>query len=173
VKPEIVPYDAAWPSRYEEEAARLAEVLDGVAERIDHIGSTSVPGLGAKDVIDIQVSVPSFQPDTAFREPLERLGYVYRPDPDAGHRFFYRSDESGRRLVHVHVCELGSEWERRHLAFRDRLREEPELRRDYEDLKRRLAPLFESSVDYAEAKSDFIRAAEREPKGRGRGRRRP
>ena len=167
MKPEIVPYDAAWPSRYEEEAARLAEALDGVAERIDHIGSTSVPGLGAKDVIDIQVSVPAFEPESLYREPLERLGYVHRKDSVPAHRFFYRSDESGRRLVHVHVCELGSEWERRHLAFRDRLRQEPELRRDYEDLKRRLAPLFEDSVDYAEAKSDFIRAAERDRTARG------
>jgi GrpB-like predicted nucleotidyltransferase (UPF0157 family) len=159
---EIVPYDPAWPGRFAEEAARIAAALDGVAVRIDHIGSTSVPGLGAKDIVDVQVSVRSFEPVAAYGEPLERLGYVYRPDPQADHRFFYRCDAAGRRLVNLHVCEVGSYWERRHLAFRDRLRSEPALRARYEELKRRLAPLFTDSNDYAEAKTDFIRAAQGE-----------
>jgi len=131
-----------------------------VAQRIEHIGSTSVPGLGAKDIVDIQLAVASFEPQVAYQGPLERLGYFRRPDPEPAHRFFWLADASGRRLVNLHVCESGSEWERRHLAFRDRLRADPGLRRDYERLKRRLAPLFTDVNEYAGAKGGFIAAAQ-------------
>jgi len=110
---------------------------------------------------DIQLSVRSFEPQTAYQEALERLGYNHRPDPEPAHRFFGLLDASGRRVVNLHVCEAGSEWERRHLAFRDRLRADPELRRAYAQLKRRLAPLYTDINEYADAKGEFIKAAQR------------
>lgn len=155
---EIVPYDVTWPQRFALEAARLREALGDVAVRIEHVGSTSVPGLAAKDVIDIQLSVAGFAPEARFREPLEGLGYVHREDPEEpAHRFFGLSDAAGRRLVNIHVCESGGEWERRHLTFRDLLRTRPDVAVEYERLKRDLAPRYEVVDDYADAKGDFIR----------------
>jgi GrpB-like predicted nucleotidyltransferase (UPF0157 family) len=157
---EIVPYDPAWAARYAAEEARLREALGPQARRIEHVGSTSVPGLAAKDIVDIQLSVSSFEPQAAYQEPLERLGYYHRPDPEPAHRFFGLVDGSGRRLFNLHVCESGSEWERRHQAFRDRLRADPDLCREYERLKRHLAPFYTDVNEYAAAKSEFIRAVQ-------------
>ncbi|MFN2589574.1 MAG: GrpB family protein [Actinomycetota bacterium] len=118
----IVPYDPAWPERFEAEARRIRTALGAVAKRIDHIGSTAVRGLAGKPVIDIQVSVASLQPVDDYRIPLERLGYEYRHDPDTPeHEYFFR-DVNGVRAYQSHVCSAGSRWERAHLAFRDHLR---------------------------------------------------
>jgi GrpB-like predicted nucleotidyltransferase (UPF0157 family) len=159
----VVAYDPAWPARYRAEEVRLRGALGPAALRIEHVGSTSVPGLGAKDIVDIQVSVRSFEPQAAYQDVLERLGYYHRPDPEAAHRFFGLLDASGRRIVNLHVCEAGSEWERRHLAFRDRLRADRQLCREYERLKRRLAPLHTDANEYAAAKGEFIEAAQGPP----------
>jgi GrpB-like predicted nucleotidyltransferase (UPF0157 family) len=76
----IAPYDPAWPGLFAELGHRLRGALGDVALRIDHIGSTSVPGLAAKPIIDVQVSAASFEPLAAFGEPLESLGFVFRGD---------------------------------------------------------------------------------------------
>jgi GrpB-like predicted nucleotidyltransferase (UPF0157 family) len=78
----IVPYDPAWPDRFRALAIPLRDALGSTALRIDHIGSTSVPGLAAKPIVDIQISVAAFEPFDAIRMPLEGLGYVYRADND-------------------------------------------------------------------------------------------
>lgn len=157
---EIADYDPAWPERFEAEAARIRRALRGVAVRIEHVGSTAVPGLAAKPTIDIQISVHSFAPEEAFRAPLERLGYVFYPDDVPDHRFF-RPPDGRPRSSHVHVCEAGSAWERGHLAFRDYLRGHPDVAAEYEALKRRIAELFpHDSQGYAEAKDPFIRPIE-------------
>ncbi len=77
---EIAEYDALWPRLFEERGERLRQALGDAALRIDHIGSTSIPGLAAKPVLDIQISVAAFEPLAVFREPLEALGYVFRAD---------------------------------------------------------------------------------------------
>jgi GrpB-like predicted nucleotidyltransferase (UPF0157 family) len=158
----LVDWDPGWPARYEREATRIREALGQTAVRVEHVGSTAVPGLAAKPVIDIQISVPSFEPFEAYATRLAALGYEGRPDAsEPGHRFFLlvRGEE---RVAHVHVCEAGGEWERRHLAFRDALRADPDLRTRYEAEKRRLAALYpEDSLAYAEAKTPWIRAEER------------
>ena len=158
---EIVDYDPAWPEGYQREAERVRAALGSAAAAIEHVGSTSVAGLAAKDVLDIQVSVSSFEPMSAYRGPLESLGYEYRTDTEPEHRFFRLADGSGRRLAHVHVCEAGSRWERRHLAFRDLLRADPEAAAEYEREKLRLAPQFDNSIEYAAAKTEVIRRLER------------
>ncbi len=157
---EVVDYDPEWPARFEDEAERLRAALGDVAARIEHVGSTSVPGLAAKPVIDIQLSVASLEPMGPYQEPLQRLKYEWLPDPDtADHRIFVFPRGGGTRQVNLHVCEVGSEWERRHLAFRERLRGERAVREQYADLKRGLALEYGNDVEsYADAKGDFIRS---------------
>lgn len=153
----IAVYDPEWPRRFAREAARLGAALGATVVRLEHFGSTSVPGLAAKDIIDIQLSVAAFAPEAAYRAPLERLGYEYRPDDEPEHRLFRLESPAGQRLVHLHLCEAGSDWERRHLRFRDRLRADPTLAAAYERLKRTLAPQFNDGNAYADAKGPFIR----------------
>ena len=156
----VVDYDPAWPERYEAEASRLREALGPAAVRIEHVGSTSVPGLAAKAVIDIQLSVQSFEPADRYAEPLRRLGYEQFPDPATPeHRIFVLPKGGGPREINLHVCEAGSDWERRHPAFRDRLRADNAARDEYAALKRELALKHGNDVEsYADAKGDFIRA---------------
>ncbi|MBV8162281.1 MAG: 16S rRNA processing protein RimM [Acidimicrobiia bacterium] len=156
----VVDYDPSWPGRFDTEAARLRDALGTAALRIEHVGSTSVPGLAAKPVIDIQLSVTRFEPEELYADPLRRLGYVKVPDPSTpDHRIFVLPDGGRPREVNLHVCEAGSDWERRHVAFRDRLRSDPSARAEYADLKRELALAHGNDVEsYADAKGAFIRA---------------
>ena len=86
---EIVLYDPAWPEQFAELGRELRAGLGDIALRIDHVGSTAVPGLAAKPIIDVQVSVAAFEPLAAFKQPLERLGYVFRADnPERIKRYF-------------------------------------------------------------------------------------
>jgi GrpB-like predicted nucleotidyltransferase (UPF0157 family) len=146
----VVPYDAAWPGMFAHEHGRLAAALGEVAVRIDHIGSTAVPGLAAKPWIDIQVEVRRMRPPDAYRDPLLALGYVHHPDDD-DHEFF------DRRPYHVHVCAAGGDWARRHLAFRDLLRRDAAARTAYQEEKLRLAAEHDDVLAYTEAKTPVIR----------------
>lgn len=153
---ELLAYDPKWQGRYEQLVDALRRELQSVAVRIDHIGSTSVPGLAAKDVIDLQIAVAALEPHGPYREALERLGYHYRPDKDLGHRFFKLDSAAGRRLANVHVCVAGSGWESDHLGFRDSLREDALVARRYEEVKQVLARQFDDANEFAQAKSAFI-----------------
>jgi GrpB-like predicted nucleotidyltransferase (UPF0157 family) len=160
-KLEVVPYDPAWPAAFEAEAIRLRTALGTLALRIDHHGSTSVPGLGAKPIIDIQVSVTALQPMAAYRERLQAIGYVHVPHPDDSFCPFFRRPPQWPHSHHVHVVEGGGAEERRTLAFRDYLREHAAAAREYEHLKQDLAMQLaassgESREAYAHAKTDFI-----------------
>jgi putative glutamine amidotransferase len=159
----LADYDPDWPSWFEEEAAILREALGPITERIEHVGSTSVPGLAAKPVIDIQVSVASLNPREPVVTPLLAIGYQHSIDPiEPQHEFFSRGYHSdGYRKVHVHVCEVGSAWERRHLAFRDELRGDPNAAAEYGKLKRQLAADHPHDIfTYVDGKTDFIRSVE-------------
>lgn len=148
----MVEHDPRWATRYESERSRIVAALGDRVLRIDHIGSTSVSGLAAKPIIDIDLSVADPDDETAYVPDLERVGYVLRVREE-GHRMM-RTPE---RDVHVHVCSLGSDWEQRHLVFRDWLRENPDDRQRYEDVKRSLAGrVWADMNDYADAKSDVI-----------------
>jgi GrpB-like predicted nucleotidyltransferase (UPF0157 family) len=153
---EIVPYDPAWPGLFAELGRELRVGLGDIALRIDHIGSTSVTGLAAKPVIDVQVSVAAFEPLTAFKQPLERLGYVYRADdPERTKRYF--REPPGRRRTHVHVRRAGSFSEQWALLFRDYLRAHRDVAAEYEAVKRRLAVRFrEDRHAYTNAKVPFM-----------------
>jgi GrpB-like predicted nucleotidyltransferase (UPF0157 family) len=156
----LVDYDESWPSRFEAEAAVVREALGPVALRVDHVGSTSVPGLAAKPIVDLQVSVASLQPMDTYREPLHAIGYQHfewlNDDGVDDYPYFAKPPERPRAF-HIHVAESGSFHERRHLAFRDWLRTHPEDAAEYERVKRNLATREWPTVDdYANAKTAFI-----------------
>jgi len=153
--------DPRWPERFAQEASRLGEGLGPVAVRIEHVGSTSVPGLAAKPIIDIQVSVTSLIPRTAFVDPLRALGYRWVLDPWSDDHEYFSRDEDGHRALQIHVCTAGGPWERRHLAFRDWLRGHPDDAASYANLKRELAEQHQRDVvTYTDGKTDFIRSIE-------------
>ena len=153
VRIRIADYDAAWPERFERERARLSSALGTTALDIQHIGSTAVPGLAAKPIVDIVVVVADPEDEPAFVPALEAAGYVLRVR-EPGHRMF-RTPE---RDVHVHLWPERPEVERQ-IAFRDRLRASPEDRAAYERLKRELAERDWDDVNhYADAKSELIAA---------------
>ncbi|MEA2646937.1 MAG: 2-amino-4-hydroxy-6-hydroxymethyldihydropteridine diphosphokinase [Chloroflexota bacterium] len=156
----LVRYDEEWPRIFEAEAQRLREALAGVLVRVDHVGSTAVPGLVAKAIIDIQVSVDRLDPKERFVGPLEELGYAYVPDPRFPTYPFFRYPALGPRLFHLHVALAGSPEELEHISFRDRLRADPGLASLYVELKRNLAHrYFADRVAYSNSKGEFIGAA--------------
>lgn len=128
--------------------------------RIDHNGSTAIPGLGAKPIIDIQVSVAALQPLAAYGERLRAIGYVHVPHADDSFCPFFHRPPQWPHSHHVHVVEAGGAEERRTLAFRDYLRDHDAAAREYEHLKQDLAMQLatndESREAYARAKTDFI-----------------
>jgi GrpB-like predicted nucleotidyltransferase (UPF0157 family) len=152
----VVPYDPIWPALFHEIGLSLRQTLGDIALRIDHIGSTSVPGLDAKPVIDVQISVRSFKPLDAYRLPLETLGYVFKANnPDRSKRYF--REPPGRRRTHIHVRQAGSWAEQMAVLFRDYLRTHPDDAMRYAELKYRLAEKFgDDREGYTEAKEPFI-----------------
>lgn len=150
----IVDYDAAWPARFELERDRVRHALGATARRIEHMGSTAVPGLAAKPIVDLLVSVADPDDDATLVAPLESAGYELRVR-EPGHRMF-RTPE---RDVHVHVWAERDPEVERHLRFRNRLRTSAEDRRAYERLKRELAERDWADMnDYADAKRELIEA---------------
>lgn len=129
--------DPDWPSWYEAEATRVVEALGDLVVRIEHVGSTSVPGLPAKPIIDIDVQVADSAAEDEYVPPLAKFGYhlVLREPWWNGHRMF--NDPDGR--VNLHVFPFGAPEPLRHLLFRDWLRSHPEDRALYASAKRELA----------------------------------
>ena len=144
--------DPTWPARFEQERLRIVAALPTAA--VEHVGSTAVAGLPAKPIIDVQVSVDDVEDEDAYLPALATAGYHLRVREPC-HRMLRTAD----RDVHVHICGHGSDWERRHLAFRDHLRSHPDDRDLYADVKRRLLRQEWPSMDaYASAKSAVIAA---------------
>jgi GrpB-like predicted nucleotidyltransferase (UPF0157 family) len=156
----LAPYDPAWPARFESER----KLLEGAIGRwatggIHHVGSTAVPGLAAKPVIDILVGVADLPSSRACFEPLAGLDYLYAPYLPEQMHWFCKPDPR-RRTHHLHLVPEGSARYRDELAFRDLLRSDPAIASDYEALKRRLAEEFEEDRDgYTDAKAGFIARA--------------
>lgn len=148
----LVPYDPAWPEVFGEHRARIAAALGPVARRIDHVGSTSVPGLAAKPIVDIQVAVDDPDDEAAFHDALVGCGYELRVR-EPRHRMYRTASVS----VQVHLWTAGSDDVDRHLRFRDRLRASAADRALYEQAKRELAARDWPDVNhYAHAKSAVI-----------------
>jgi GrpB-like predicted nucleotidyltransferase (UPF0157 family) len=148
----IVDYDPSWPERFQREHDRLQQALGELALRIEHIGSTAVPGLAAKPIIDVLVEVADPDADDAIVRPLEAVGYELRVR-EPGHRML----RTRERDVHVHVWRTGDHEIARQLTFRDHLRRVGADRLAYERLKRELAARDWSDMnDYADAKGPLI-----------------
>jgi GrpB-like predicted nucleotidyltransferase (UPF0157 family) len=158
---QIMPYDPGWAFEFEKERNRISRALGQLARRIDHHGSTAVPGLEAKPIIDIQVSVEQLNPIRVYAEPLAGLGYRHAPhSDDAVCPFFHRPSE-WPHSHHVHVVESNGVEERRTLAFCDYLRDHSDVAHGYGILKRQLADLYDAGKPadreaYAIAKTEFI-----------------
>lgn len=156
----IVEYDPRWSLMFEEEAARVASVLSrDLVVRIDHIGSTAVPGLVAKPIIDLLVSVHSLvEAKQVAVSPLEKLGYVYWFDnPDPQRMFFVKGLPSNSpRTHHIHIVESDSILMER-LLCRDYLREHPDEALRYAQLKRDLAEQFPTDREaYTSGKTEYV-----------------
>ena len=152
----IEPYSPEWQVLFEDLGRRLRAAIGDTALRIDHIGSTSIPGLAAKPIIDIQISVAAFDPMGNYRLPLETIGIVFREgNPELTKRYFRESP--GERETHIHVRRAGSFSEQFPLLFRDYLRCHQDDAGEYGDLKRRLAEQYgPNRQGYTEAKDEFI-----------------
>jgi GrpB-like predicted nucleotidyltransferase (UPF0157 family) len=150
----IVDYDASWPARYRLERDRVRRALGAAALRIEHIGSTAVPGLAAKPIVDLLVAVADADDERVIVPALESAGYQLRVREPA-HRMF----RTPARDVHVHVWGHSDPEVARHLRFRDRLRQAPADRDAYERLKRELAAReWVDMNEYADAKAPLIAA---------------
>jgi len=168
----IVDYDLSWPKLFRQEAARIRSALGEVALRIEHIGSTSVPGLAAKPIVDILLVVEDSGDETSYVPAMEDAGYILRVrEPDFHEHRMLRTAEKD---VHVHVFSPGSPEIGRYLLLRDHLREDAEDRDLYARTKRDLASRSWPSMDhYAEAKTEVIEAIIARAADVGGGRERP
>lgn len=155
MKIEIAEYDPRWPAWFATEGAKIGSALGDAALRVEHVGSTAVPGLAAKPVVDIALEVANPADELAYFPQLESAGYAFRfREPGwHEHRFFQRSDPA----VNLHVFPAGCSETARMIAFRDRLRMDSGDRRLYEAAKRELARREWNEVqEYAEAKASMV-----------------
>ena len=156
----VVASDPAWPSRFSVAAEALANAF-GAVVAIHHIGSTSVPGLAAKPIIDLCVEVDTLARADAREADVVALGYEALGEHGLPRRHFYRRHENGERTHHVHLWAAGDPEVARHLAFRDFLIAHPALAARYGELKTGLAAQFEWDVDgYIGGKDAFVKDIE-------------
>ncbi|WP_155590453.1 GrpB family protein [Lysinibacillus cavernae] len=137
----ILPYTVEWAQEFHALGSKLRESLGDIALRIDHIGSTAVPGLASKPIIDIQISVETLTSLEAFKIPLESLGFIFRVDNSDFSKRYFR-EAPGNRRIHIHVRQAGSWAEQLALLFRDFLRCHPDYCRRYEQVKYELAKKY-------------------------------
>lgn len=165
---EVVPHDPRWSEQFEQEADELIAIFGEEIVAIHHIGSTSIPGIVAKPIIDVLVEVRDIERIDAFNEAMTARGYIPKGAFGiAGRRFFIKGSET-ERTHHIHVFERAhagspqpSTFER-HIAFRDYLRAHPNEAQAYSRLKAELARRFPHDIDgYTAGKDDFIREIER------------
>jgi GrpB-like predicted nucleotidyltransferase (UPF0157 family) len=153
---EVFDWSAGWPMKFRILAARLRGSLGSQALRIDHIGSTSVAGLAAKPVVDIQISVASLEPVEELSAAMAQIGFVLRPENPDLTKLYFR-EPHGEERSHIHMRVHGSWHEQQALLFRDYLRTHTEEHAPYVALKRSLAARFrENRAAYTEGKDEHI-----------------
>lgn len=166
---QVVPYRPMWAQMFADERARIMAALGDVIREIEHVGSTAVEGLAAKPVIDMMPGVGSL---AAFEAAdgitrMAALGYIYRADftPIVPQRRYFvlrtgNPEHPEGNGYQLHLVAHGGDWWERHIAFREYLRAHPHERDAYGAFKQRIAPSFTSTVDYSEAKDDFMQPME-------------
>ena len=157
---EVIDYDSSWPLKFEAERKLLASTLGAVAVKIHHIGSTSVPGLAAKPIIDILLEVTSLDALDAIDGAMEAIGYVPRGELGIpGRRFYMKGGDD--RSHHIHAYVEGDTNLRRHLAFRDYLIANPDIAEEYAALKKAVAASCNNDSErYCDGKDDFVKRHE-------------
>jgi GrpB-like predicted nucleotidyltransferase (UPF0157 family) len=158
----IVDYNPMWPTLYEEERAQILHFVGDYIEEIQHVGSTSVPGLGAKPIIDIMIGIHELSLVDKCVRPLQSLGYEYLGESGIPGRHYFQKPPKAlttHRTHHMHMVETNHDGWKRTILFRDYLRTHPEVANQYEVLKRALAKQFGSDREgYTDAKTEFIEA---------------
>jgi len=158
VKVVIVDYDPEWPALFEAERKRIMEALGDPDANMVHMGSTSVPGLGAKPIIDMMMGVGGKEEADRLQKALEGVGYTdVTPEPDDTEWFYCLGYGTRDLYHHLHLVVEGSRHWRRQLAFRDYLRAHPDTAEEYHEVKKRLADHYgENRTGYTDAKTEFI-----------------
>lgn len=164
----LIDYQPEWPAMYLHEERNLSRALAGIGATIEHVGSTSVPGLAAKPIIDIMAGLEDFSAADSLVPKIVGLGYEYisrYEDTMPYRRYFVRRVDGaieGRATHHLHIVFRGGTFWNRHLLFRNYLRTHPDARDDYAAMKRSLAERdWRDGNEYADAKTEFIREIER------------
>ena len=158
----VLNYDPEWPLKYERERKAIAEILDGNGISIYHIGSTSVPGLAAKPIIDMMAVVRSLEKVDDARGKFSELGYEYLGEFGiAGRRYFRKGGDERTHQIHIFQADDWNNIER-HLAFRDYMRTNKKERAEYAKIKTALAQRFPYDIDgYCDGKDAFVREMEK------------
>ncbi len=153
----LVPHDPRWAVLFDDAAGELRTMLDSAILEVHHVGSTAVPGLCAKPILDLLVTIPDFDRGRALISPLAMLGYEFRPHEEIPDRHYFRRRREGMHTHHLSLAEVTSHHHRATLAFRDALRRDSEVAASYAALKRELAKQFSwDRGAYIAGKTDFI-----------------
>jgi len=154
----IVDYDPQWPALYEKERELVCRVLGHKISAIEHVGSTAVPNLCGKNIIDIMAGVNKFDEANECVSPLARIGYVdVTPQPDNAEWFYCLGKGHHSVGYHLHLVKFNSKHWEKHIIFRDLLRRTPQVTQEYCNLKKELAAKYRTDrLGYTEAKSAFI-----------------
>ena len=158
----VVPHDSRWMTSFDAEARRIIDGLGDVVIRLHHIGSTAIPGIKAKPVIDILMEVSDLTKLDGRTSQIEALGYEAKGEFGIpGRRYFRRDDAAGSRTHQVHAFLAGSDQVDRHLAFRDYMIAHPKIAQSYGDFKYRLAQQFPEDINaYMNGKDSFVKEHE-------------
>ncbi len=156
----IVAYDPSWPTLFAQERNRLFETVRQWIEEVEHVGSTAIPGLDAKPVIDLMVGLKSMADASSCVEPLTNLGYSYWAEgAQPHHNLFVRfvDPKMSARTHNLHLVEAGGQYWKDRLLFRDYLRKHPETAKEYAKLKYMLSTRHRDDREaYTAAKADFV-----------------
>jgi GrpB-like predicted nucleotidyltransferase (UPF0157 family) len=162
----LVPYDSTWPLEFVAEARRIQHACAGLPIKLEHIGSTSIPGLAAKPVIDILAGRPGNVPGSKYVDAFKQIGYEHKGAYGIPGRNYFRRGMP--RTHHVHMVRVSSDLWRDSLLFRDYLRLHPEIAREYETIKRELAAQYlHDKEKYTDAKGPFVRSIVRRAREEG------
>jgi GrpB-like predicted nucleotidyltransferase (UPF0157 family) len=158
----VVPHDPSWAAAFKQAATEAAPAFGDNLLAIHHIGSTSIPGIYAKPIIDMLAVVSDIAVIDRCHADLAALGYVAKGEFGIpGRRYFYRNTDAGTRTHQIHAFQAGSTGATRHLAFRDYLLAHPEVALSYSDLKRKLAAAHAEDIEaYMDGKDGFIKDVE-------------
>lgn len=159
---EIVDFNESWPKDFGSEKEKIEDILKDEKIKIHHIGSTSVPGMPAKPIIDIMVEIDDVEKIDAYNKPFEKLGYIAMGEYGIeGRRYFYK-EEKGKHTHHIHIFKNDCNNAKRHLAFKKLLIENENIKKEYAELKIKGSKKYtESLEEYCEYKNIFIKEKEK------------